>query len=66
MRWLWPLRRERKAAQAHADAALEASRERRATASLRATEARKRAARWKQWQEENHFAEGFRRAMEGR
>lgn len=64
MRWPWPRRKDRAADQARADAALATSRRQRAEASERAQEARRSAALWRRWREDNHFAEGFRRALE--
>jgi hypothetical protein len=43
---------------------LEFSREQRAEASRKAAEDRGRAALWRRWQEENHFAQAFREAMQ--
>jgi hypothetical protein len=62
MRWPWQ-RQGSEADHARADAAIETSREQRAEASRLAEDARRRAARWRRWQEDNHFAEGFRRAL---
>lgn len=60
MRWPWPRRKDRKADQAHADAALVESQRRRVEASERAEGARRKEAWWQRVHAENHFIEPFR------
>lgn len=60
----WPWRRHDSEGHERADAALELSREQRAQAAHLAAEDRERAALWRRWQRENHFAQAFREAMQ--
>jgi hypothetical protein len=42
---------------------MEMSQEQLAKGARLAEDARKRAARWRRWQEDNHFIEGFKRVL---
>jgi hypothetical protein len=61
----WPWRHDDPEGHERADAALALSREQRELAVRKAAEDRERAALWRRWQLENHFAEAFRAAMRG-
>lgn len=63
MRWPWQHRQDRRAAHARADAAIETSREQLAEASRRAADAHRSGAWWRHMRAENHFIEGFKKAL---
>lgn len=61
----WPWQRDREG-HARADEAMRLSRQQREDAHREAEHARRRAALWRRWQRENHFADAFRHALEGK